>query len=548
VIVYQLLAGKLPYQADTPMSVIYAHLHEPLPDIRAVKPDLPKGIKAVLEKALAKERNNRYPTARDFALALARAASTTVPKAAEMLADAPETEVVDVGEETRAEEKPLQGDAGQREAADKTVRLHDLDKPQPAPERKFNMPRWGWLAGGGVIILLLLARGLSGNIPAILANETPGATLTSTPASTRTITPVPFGGGNRILFVSDRDGNAEIYLMNADGSDAINLTNHIGEDTAPQWSPDGSRILFKSSRDGGSDLFVMNADGSEITNLTNPFFDDEAFPIWSPDSSRILFTVDLDGDRDIFTIEVDSGRLTNLIDNTVDDFGSVWSPDGSQIAFGSTRSGDGDLFVMDADGGNVLQLTQNKRIGGPVWSPDGARIAYTIFLSIQNPSSLSIGLIDADGGNGVEIETGSGIPFRKFWTPDGSALFAHMVSGLTGLYTLFISADGSEETELPGELAEIGAVSPDGSQVAYVAAGDGVDFLNLYELDSANERTLVELAEEASSLQWSPDGGYILFLAGEESEAEIFVVDVQSGELVQITDNQVEESAPSWLP
>ena len=70
--------------------------------------------------------------------------------------------------------------------------------------------------------------------------------------------------GAKIVFQSNRDGNAEIYVMNADGTGQTRLTNNPAYDSNPVWSPDGSKIVFSSSRDNpmSPSLYVMNADGS----------------------------------------------------------------------------------------------------------------------------------------------------------------------------------------------------------------------------------------------------------------------------------------------
>jgi len=70
VIVYQMLTGKQPYNADTPMGVAIKHVTDPVPDIRLVAPDLPEALGDVMKKVLAKDREERYPTAVEFARAL----------------------------------------------------------------------------------------------------------------------------------------------------------------------------------------------------------------------------------------------------------------------------------------------------------------------------------------------------------------------------------------------------------------------------------------------------------------------------------------------
>jgi Tol biopolymer transport system component len=69
--------------------------------------------------------------------------------------------------------------------------------------------------------------------------------------------------GDRIAFMSDRDGDDEIFVMNTDGTEVRQLTDNDDSDWDPSWSPNGKRIAFKSARDGDWEIFVMNADGTD---------------------------------------------------------------------------------------------------------------------------------------------------------------------------------------------------------------------------------------------------------------------------------------------
>ena len=71
---YECLTGRQPYQADTGVAVIYAHLTAPPPLLTAVRDDLPASLDRVLTRAMAKAKEQRYPTCGDFALAARRAA------------------------------------------------------------------------------------------------------------------------------------------------------------------------------------------------------------------------------------------------------------------------------------------------------------------------------------------------------------------------------------------------------------------------------------------------------------------------------------------
>ena len=75
VIAYEMLTGRVPFTADTPLAVLLAHMHKPLPLPRAVNPAIPPGVEAVLLKGLAKPPGDRYPTASQFVSELAAAAA-----------------------------------------------------------------------------------------------------------------------------------------------------------------------------------------------------------------------------------------------------------------------------------------------------------------------------------------------------------------------------------------------------------------------------------------------------------------------------------------
>ena len=61
VMLYELVVGQVPFNADTPFSIIHDHIYSPLPMPRGINPRVPEPVERVLLKALAKERADRYP-------------------------------------------------------------------------------------------------------------------------------------------------------------------------------------------------------------------------------------------------------------------------------------------------------------------------------------------------------------------------------------------------------------------------------------------------------------------------------------------------------
>ena len=77
VLFYQLVTGKLPYDADTPLAVVLQHVNNPVPDPRLLNPDLPDLIEEVLYRTLAKKPEERFPSVHEFARELRQAVRQT---------------------------------------------------------------------------------------------------------------------------------------------------------------------------------------------------------------------------------------------------------------------------------------------------------------------------------------------------------------------------------------------------------------------------------------------------------------------------------------
>jgi serine/threonine-protein kinase len=62
VILFEMLSGRQPYRADTPAKVMMQHVMDPVPRIRELDPNLPPDWEAFFQRAMAKSREDRYPT------------------------------------------------------------------------------------------------------------------------------------------------------------------------------------------------------------------------------------------------------------------------------------------------------------------------------------------------------------------------------------------------------------------------------------------------------------------------------------------------------
>ncbi len=198
--------------------------------------------------------------------------------------------------------------------------------------------------------------------------------------------------GEKIAFVSERDGNREIYIANLKWMDGytqwtannlINLTNSKENDWTPTFSPVEGRIAFATyfPKNDNYDIFIMNDDGTGKENLTNTS-SYEKFPQFSPDGSFIIYQGWQRGMMDIFFTNIlDKNRINltkSIKSNDIVSHGNAFSPDGQSIVFTSDRDGNRNIYLMKIDGSEIEKLTKHESNDyEPTFSPDGESIVFT---------------------------------------------------------------------------------------------------------------------------------------------------------------------------
>jgi serine/threonine-protein kinase len=104
VVLYQILVGRLPFEADTPLGLIQQHIQAPLPPPRQLIPDMPEAVEAVILKALAKDPEERFESAGEMARALQDAVGFS---AEQFTAAGTLARVYDTPEKIAISQKPL---------------------------------------------------------------------------------------------------------------------------------------------------------------------------------------------------------------------------------------------------------------------------------------------------------------------------------------------------------------------------------------------------------------------------------------------------------
>src|SRR5213083_3558309 len=70
IVAFQMLAGSVPFHADSLAGIMQHHFFTPVPDVRLVRDDAPEALVRILRRALSKEPADRFPTTGEMLAAI----------------------------------------------------------------------------------------------------------------------------------------------------------------------------------------------------------------------------------------------------------------------------------------------------------------------------------------------------------------------------------------------------------------------------------------------------------------------------------------------
>lgn len=212
----------------------------------------------------------------------------------------------------------------------------------------------------------------------------------------------------------------------------------------------------------------------------------------------------------IWLVALDDRHATQFTTGDSMDMQPRWSPDGKRLAFVSTRhEGKPQIFVIGRDGGEPRRITDAEDgATSPVWSPDGRRICYSSAVSSDRQR----------------------VAQERAWLeahPDVQDSGAQ----LRRQHSLLSRFDGRGYVDQRVHLFAIDVDARD-AEPRQLTTGDWDD---------------VEAA-------WSPDGHSLAFLSNRSGAqehtlgADIWTLEVETGELHCLTDGDLMADGPSWSP
>src|SRR6267378_992283 len=262
----------------------------------------------------------------------------------------------------------------------------------------------------------------------------------------------------------------------------------------------------------------------------------------------------------------------------------------------STLIGVATVRSSGAQGLASADLSRLRSVGGVAVSPDGHRLAYPIVMRDRPGRPYGqLWIMDLATQKSARVGGEKDSAGSPLWSPDGRLVaFAGNQGGKTGLFVAH--QDGSEinflapitgtNSPLPGSGEDV-SWSPDGQQIAFISstpgaeaaqaagdpmvitrylykpdAGEGMTRFNdnqrlhifVVDLVSKKVRQLTSGESDEHSLDWSPDGKEILFVSNSEPNQDeffnydVFALRVGDGSIRRLTATEFNEYEPLWSP
>ncbi|MBN9400064.1 MAG: PD40 domain-containing protein ['Candidatus Kapabacteria' thiocyanatum] len=289
------------------------------------------------------------------------------------------------------------------------------------------------------------------------------------------------------------------------------LTNHQKEDnfynTSPAVSPDGERVAFISDRDGTFGLYVMELATKKVRKLQSSGrstdFEELNFLTpgisWDPAGKRLAVGAKSGGQDALYIIDVDGGGYDRKEFGFQTMGGVSWSPDGKYIVFDAAPGGtQSDLYAYGIDNDSLRQLTNDVFTDmEPAWAPDGRTI---YFISDRGRF--------VDGGE----------------TIDNFAMWTHDVSQ-RDIYSITLDSGSIRRITNDPSVGKYSiVVAPDHRSILYVADYNGIG--NLWELSLATgeRHARTNSLQEVSQISITKDGTKMLFSSQNRVGYDLFLL------------------------
>jgi serine/threonine protein kinase/Tol biopolymer transport system component len=582
VTLYEMITGRQPFAGEKPGEMIAAILHDEPPPLAEYAPEAPPELQRLVDKALRKNREERYQGVKDLLLDLKALKQDLELKAREASVRTGETGaaratsgaqyiISEIKRRKRGTLLALAVVAGIAFGLYRVIGFNRsrIAKPAPPlPAIKFER-----LTNNGKAVSAAISP--DGKYVAYAEAEAGRQSLwirQTNIANAKRIVPsaltcyywLSFSrDGDILYYLTDDafDGNSlrkTLYQIPVFGSAIPRkvIANIWGASVA--LSPDGKRLAFVRWNFNQSEraLMLANVDGSgeqklAARNYPGAFLRDLA---WSPDGNIISCS---SGNTEDGALETVIG--VNVTDGTqrqitppklVDVRNMAWLADGSGLIMQARDPAEGpqpQLWRLSYPEGEARKLTNDLN------NYHGVSLAANsnTLVTVKADYSINIWIAPYDKpDSAIQITSGTNIEeglYGLAWTPDDKIVYASAASENWDLW--IVDADGSHKQQLTSGAGRnvYPTVSPDGRYVVFNSDRTGVE--EIWRMDT-NGANLKQLTSSRGALRpyCSPDGRWVVYRNDSSGKVTLWKVSIDGGAQAQLVSGDKPANNPVISP
>lgn len=330
---------------------------------------------------------------------------------------------------------------------------------------------------------------------------------------------------------------------------ARRLTVHTASDIYPRFSPDGKWVAFSSNRCGNWDVFIIPSEGGLPRQLTF-YTGTDVTVTWTPDSKYVIFRSRRDSlyDYNLFKVSTEGG-IPEKLPFGVASYGS-FSADGRLFAYtrrvpyftrkGYRGAGCREIWLYDFEEKTFKRLTKND------WHDNCPMLlGDQLFFVSEKDGTFNIWKMPIKGGAPIRVTDykGEGVRYPSASSDGKIIVYEHNF----GIWKLDV--ESGEYSEIKVELrtdyrenpivykkfstVDEYSVSPDGKRVAVSVHGE----IFIVPLEKGRIVRITDSAARDRRPVYGPKGKRLAFISDSSGRDEVYVINTDGTGLKRITNN-----------
>lgn len=562
VVLYEMIAGRNPFDGPTPQDVLVAIL-EKNPSTINLNDKFPQELQSIVTKALAKDPNERYQTAKEFIVDL-KQIQKQLESETEFKTSSNASITAPVIRLKRKAATIVVGSLALAALLALVVMLPINKKVVKSQPQHFSKTKITRLTSSGMVYEGVISP--DGKYAAYVQEDASGQQslylkqlAVNTEIKILTLPSKTFFHKPRQFMATltfSTDGEYIYYLISMDQNDTQSLNRipvlgGIGQklidnvDFAPTFSPDGKRIAFPRTVKDEEWIIIAQADGSDQRKIAahkSPpdYYEDIE---WSPDG-KILAVINVSetseqhrkkilginlndlSTRDLFHIELASDIYPDDLE---------WVSDGSGMILTKVVDGKKQIYHFSYPAGELTSVTNdfNEYRNVSITKDNRLLLAtqrvanFTIWTALSdhpdNMTQLTSGSLIEDGSRGIS------------WTPDGKIIY-ESIDPTNEVQLWMMNPDGTEQKRITTgkALKRFPSCSPDGRYIVYTSEDGNLSKIMRMDSDGANVR-LLSANRLARWPRISPDSKSVVYSTFDEKEQELIKVQIDGTQATKLS-------------